>query len=135
MIKKIHLLDIPSCLLRSPVFLTLWDFFYFRDRPQKKWVLFKMQQGKPLASNYLERFPIEKWFKHMGWGPRSGYEGRGLGLDNPNTTEKLIWYAVYLMSKSDSKIIKVILQISSFKGVIQWLHWVVYIMGYPAQKR
>ena len=46
----------------------------------------------------------------------------GWGQDNPNTIEKLIWYAVYLMSKYDGKVIKVILQISSLKGVIQWLH-------------
>ena len=37
-------------------------------RKSKKQVLFKMQQGKPLASKYLGRFLTEICSKHIQWG-------------------------------------------------------------------
>ena len=50
------------------IFLRWWHFFYYCDQLQKKWVLFKMQQGKPLALKYLRRFPIDICAKHTQWG-------------------------------------------------------------------
>ena len=53
-------------------FLTSWNVFDFCEWFQKKWVLFKLQEGKPLASKKpSESFPIEFCSKHMQWGFQS----------------------------------------------------------------
>ena len=51
-----------------PLFLTSWNLYDFCDWFQKKWVLFKIQEGKPLASKSLGHFPIELCSKHIQWG-------------------------------------------------------------------
>ena len=60
----------PFCLLNVPTFPDM-NFFDFCDWFQKKWVLFKIQEGKPLASKSLGRFPIEFCSKHIQWGFQS----------------------------------------------------------------
>ena len=64
-------MDIPFCLLTSPVFLTSLIFFDLGNQFQKKWVLFKMQLGKLLASMHLGCFPIEICSKQIQWGLQS----------------------------------------------------------------
>ena len=48
-----------------PHFCWYYEIFLFSVTGFKKWVLFKIQDGKPLASKSLGRFPIEFCSKHI----------------------------------------------------------------------
>ena len=51
-----------------PNFPDINNFLYFCDHFLKKWVLFKMQQGKAPASKSFGRFPIEFCSKRIHQG-------------------------------------------------------------------
>ena len=67
-----HHQKVPSAytilFLDVPTFPDIMKFFDFLDRFLKKWVIFKMQQGKPPASNSLGLFPIEFYSKYIQCG-------------------------------------------------------------------
>ena len=64
-------MHIPFCLLNVSTFPDIMKFFWFLWLVQKKWVSFKIQGGKPLASKSLGPFPIEFCSKHIQWGFQS----------------------------------------------------------------
>ena len=59
---------------------------------KKKTVLFKIQEGKPLAPKSFRRFPIEFCSKHMQWGFQSQFENheRGYKWRQQNGTNEVV---------------------------------------------
>ena len=72
-----YYLRIPLCLSTTQVIVLMLGIhnlhhkFFFPWLVSTKWVLFKMQQRKPLASKSLRRFSIEFCFKHIQWSFQS----------------------------------------------------------------
>ena len=83
---------------RSPLLLKFflsWNFFDFCDWFQKKWILFKIQERKPLASKSLGCFPIELCPKHIQWCFQSHNKQlvkheRGYQLSQLNGTSEVV---------------------------------------------
>ena len=66
---KKYALHIP--LLNVPTFPDMMNFFCFCDWFQKMWVLFKIQEGKSLASKSWGCFPIKFCSKNIQSGFQS----------------------------------------------------------------